>query len=374
MNTAQIKLKNTPEQIELIKAMASPDTAKADAARETFAEFIGPIILQVLNLASMAGIIYEDWPYNEDDMPSFPLDLFYGTSANEVKVWQQNAPGGLGSSLVAGLQELILQTYNLDTAVSILEKTVRRGRLPYVAMALNRMSQELLLKQERNAWYIVLQALAQANTNSLAHAQLTDTNGSATGLVQLDDFNNLITRTKRINVAFDKAGTPDVMYSKGATDAFMSPEKVAQIRAFAYQPMNTRSGAVTTSGATSIALPDAIRQEIFENAGLAEIYGVTIHEMLEFGYSAKYNNIFIPIWNTATSSSLTSANNEVIVAVDRTRKACIRPIAQNSDNGATLIVKVDDQWPRRSGKLGWFGSLTEGRVVADARALTGLIC
>jgi hypothetical protein len=304
-------------------------------------------------------------------MPSFPLDLFYGTKANEVKVWQQNAPGGLGTSIVAGLQELILQTYRLDTAVYLLEKTVRRGRLPYVAMALNRMSQELLLKQERNAWYIVLQALAQATTNGLTHAQLTDTNGSGTGFVQLDDFNNLITRTKRINVAFDGSSTPDVMYSKGATDIFMSPELVANIRAFAYQPMNTRQA---TSGTTSIPLPDAIRQEIFDNAGLAEIYGVTVHEMLEFGLSAKYNNIFIPLWNTATSSSLTTGNNQVMLAVDRTRKACIRPIAQNADNGATLIVKVDDQWPRRSGKLGWFGSLDEGRLVADARALTGLIC
>jgi hypothetical protein len=35
---------------------------------------------------------------------------------------------------------------------------------------------------------------------------------------------------------------------------------------------------------------------------------------------------------------------------------------------------VDDQFTSRSGKLGWVGQVTEGRIVIEDRALSGLVC
>jgi len=150
----KIKLKNTPDQIELIKAMGSKTASVAFEAQESFAAFIGPVIQKVLDLATFSSMVYVDWPYNEDDMPTLPLDLFYDASVNTVQCWSQNTAGGLGTSLITGLQEIGIQTYRLDSAVSWNNKNLRRGRLPYVTLGVNRMQQELARKQERNAFLV----------------------------------------------------------------------------------------------------------------------------------------------------------------------------------------------------------------------------
>lgn len=274
---------------------------------------------------------------------------------------------------MTGLQELKISTYTLDSAVSVLEKTVKRGRLPYVSLAMNRMAQEMLAKQERNAWIVILKALGEASTNGNKHV----ITGNTANVLQLDDFNKLLTRSRRINVAFN-GGTPEASYSNGPTDIFFSPEMMEQIRGFAYQPMNTRAGK-TTSGKesdTAVPMPDSIREEIFRNAGAAEIYGVTLHQMLEFGVSQPYNTLFANqitgTINGPGGSGFATGTDEVVVAADLTREAIIRPVAINSETGGQVVVQVDDQFVKRSGKLGWFSKVEEGRVVLDSRVLTGI--
>ena len=47
----KLKLKNTPEQVELIKALGSRNAAVSREANEAFAAFIGPVVSKVLNEA-----------------------------------------------------------------------------------------------------------------------------------------------------------------------------------------------------------------------------------------------------------------------------------------------------------------------------------
>ena len=365
MNNVELKLKNTPEQIELFEAAASSDSIKRAQAQEAIAKFIGPVIRQVIDLAGFTQDLYDEQPYNEDDTPMFPLDLYYGAGVNSVTVWQQNSAGGLGTTNVYGLQEMPIQTFRLDSAVSFNEKTIRRGRLPYISLGLNRMAQELLRKVENNGFYILLKALAEARTNSLEHLIQSAT----ADVLQLDDFNKLITRSKRINSAWD-GGTPTAPYSNGATDLYLSPEMMEQIRAFAYQPMNTR-GVPNSDESTVIPLPERIREEIYNNAGVPEIYGKAIHELHELGISKRYNTIFDNLYSGALTFG--TANQELVIGVDRSRKALIKPIAQNADNSSTFESKVDDQWTLRSGKLGWFTAAEMGFVCVDSRILSGLV-
>ena len=147
----KFKFKNTPEQVELIKAMGSKRPEVSREATEAFAAFIGPVIQQVLSQADTASAVYSDVVYDEDDNPSYPLDLFYEqrNADNYVTVFQQNIAGGLPSSQVAGANELKVATYKLDAAVSFLKKYARRGRLDVVSKAVERMAQEVLVKQER---------------------------------------------------------------------------------------------------------------------------------------------------------------------------------------------------------------------------------
>lgn len=367
----KIKLKNTPDQIELIKAMGSKDRSVALEAQTAFAAFLGDVIQVVLAQAGLAPLIYTDLPFDPDDTPSFPLDLYYDQDVDYIQVWSQSIAGGLPSSTVEGNKEMKISTYELDSAVNFLGKYARKSRLDVVAKAISRLSQEVLVKQERNAWAVAIRALAEAVTKGTKHV----ISATTPNIFQVNDLNKLLTLAKRVNTSF-AGGTPEAMFSQGATDLFISPEIKEQVRSFAYQPMNTRTvdgTAGTPAGSsTALGLPDSIREEVFRNAGNQEIYGVTLHEMLELGDAQKYNALF-STFNTVNSYSFTAATDQIVIGVDVAREALKRAIATDPETNSSFTTQPDDQFIARQDKVGFYGSLCEGRVCIDSRALLGVI-
>lgn len=356
----KIKLKNTPEQIELIKAMGSRDNTTAAEATQAFAAFIGPVVSKVLMQAGTASAIYTDTPFDEDDNPSIPLDLYFDKNQDHVTVWSQNVAGGLPSSTVEGFSELKVSTYRLDSAVSFLKRYARRGRLDVISKAVERMTNEVLVKQERNAWAVVLKALAEARTGSITNntvvgGHIIDATSSAQ--FELGNLNELMTLVKRINTSYAGGSTTDVY---GLTDLFVSPEVKADIRAFAYNPIGVAS---TTD------LPAGVREDIYRGAGTQELYGVTIHELVELGVSGKYSTLFDALKG---SQGFTSGSDELLIGLDLSKESFIRPVARQAESGGTFTVLPDDQFVARSEKTGFYGSLEEGRVCIDARAVAGI--
>lgn len=368
----KIQFDKNPEQIELIKALASENKSVSLQAQEAFAAFISDVVQQVLLQAGTASLIYRDVEFDEDDSPSIPLDLYYGAGEGTISVWSQTVGGGLPSSFVQGLQEMKVNTYRLDSAISMEKRYVRRARLDVVAAGLERMANELLVKQERNAWAVVLKALAEATTGGIKHV----VRSTADGTFQVADVNKLWTLVRRLNSAYT-GGTPQNLQSRGLTDLFVSPEIKEQIRGFAYQPMNTRAGGASTTGL--IALPDSVREEIYRAAGTQEIFGVTINEMLELGASKKYNDLFLTMAggtytpDGGASAFSSSSADELIIGVDSTRNAFLRPVAIASESRGQVKVLPDDQFHSRAQKVGFYSYVEEGRAVTDARAIVGLI-
>jgi hypothetical protein len=364
----KIQFEKNPEQIELIKALASDNKIVAAEAQEAFAAFIGDVIQQVLLQSSTASAFYRDVEFDEDDSPSIPLDLYYGLNEGHISVWSQTVGGGLPTNFVQGLQEMKVNTYRLDSAISMDKRYVRRARLDVVAAGLERMANELLVKQERNAWAVILKLLADAETNNSKHVFRAGTPGT----FQLDDMNKLWTLVRRLNTAYT-GGTPVGNQSRGLTDIYVSPEIKEQIRGFAYQPMNTRNGAGNSAG--NVALPDNVREDIYRSAGTNEIFGVKIHELLELGRSRKYNDLFGALAGNTQfgGSAFNSAASELIIGVDSTRNAFLRPVAIQSETRGQVKVLPDDQFLARSQKVGFYSFVEEGRVAVDAKAAVGLI-
>ena len=356
----KIKLKNTPEQLELVKAMGSRDVAVAKEATEAFAAFIGPVVSKVLMQAGTASAIYSDAPYDEDDNPSLPLDLYYNQNQDYVTTWSQTVAGGLPSSTVEGFSELKVSTYRLDSAVSFLKRYARRGRLDVVSKAVERMSNEVLVKQERNAWAVVLKALAEATSNGADHIVPATTAGT----LQLKDLSDLMTLVKRINTSYAGGTTTD---SYGLTDLFISPEIMGQVRELAFNPV----GASSAVNPLEVA-PNNVREEIFRNAGAGELFGVTLHQLVELGLTGKYNTLF-STFAAGAGVSFNASNQQILVGVDLSKESFIRPVARQAESGGTFTVLPDDQFVTRSEKTGFYGFLEEGRVCIDGRAIAGII-
>jgi|7_EtaG_2_1085326.scaffolds.fasta_scaffold00888_14 hypothetical protein len=385
----KLKLKNTPEQVELIKALGSRDQTVSAEAASAFASFIGPVISKVIATAGTSNLIFSDVRYDEDDSPSYPLDLYYDESEGYVTTWSQNIAGGMPTSQVEGVAEMKIATYRLDSAVSFLKKYARKSRLDVISKALERMAQEVLIKQERNAWAVILKALAQATSaHSTAYAQ-TDQNGGhilaseKMGDFKVNDLSRMLTLMRRLSTSWS-GHTPAGGDAYGLTDLFVSPEIKQQIRAFAYNAMNSVSDTRGT-----VALPDNVREDIFRAAGTSEIYGVRISDLLELGMAKKYNTLFASFLGASqtiahddsdadqddvfSNSAEVGTGHQILIGLDGSRESFIRPVAVQHDSGGTFSALPDDQFAARADKTGFYGFLEEGRVCIDAKAIVGMV-
>ena len=104
----KIVLKRTDEQVELIKALASKNREVAYDAQVALAEFIGPVLAEVINNAPTVSNLFTSLQFNAEDNPSIPLDLYYDVFDEDyIKVYSKgpdltsNPAAGDGSGLTA---------------------------------------------------------------------------------------------------------------------------------------------------------------------------------------------------------------------------------------------------------------------------------
>jgi len=399
-----ITLERTPEQVELVKACASKNRDVAFEAQAVLAEFIGPVLAEVINTAPTVSNLFSSLQFNSEDNPSIPLDLYYDIDDEDyVQIWSQQVPGGLPTNTVApSHSEVKFTTYNLDSAVSFNKRYAARSRLDVVSKTFTRIAQEILLKQEQTAANMIFTALAKATTNNTKHV----IRSAQQGRFLLADLNKLFTLAKRINTSWT-GGTPESRRGRGVTDLLVSPEIVEEIRGMAYNPINTigSDGKKPAAGdSANIPGTDSMREAVFNSAGIPEFYGVSIMEFNEMGsqdafdtskaYSDGSNN---EKWNTVFGQMAMDANNQgikypdffvskdhsgekkfskgeqIVLGVDLSRDSMIRAVAVDAESGSEFNLVVDDQFVTRQAKVGYYGSLDEGRVILDDRVLTGII-
>jgi len=373
----EIKIKNTADQVELIKAMASKDPNTRYEARAAVAELVGPVISEVINNAPTLSNFYKRMPFSEFDNPSIPLDLFHDITDDAfIQIHSQTQAGGLSTNeMHLGSDELKFKSYPLDSAWSFNKRYAKQARLDVVSAIFTRMAQEFLLLQEKtsvNQWCgALVTAASKINGTSTAGNHVLAAN--VAGTISIHDFNRLLTRSKRIWSNYS-TGTPVGGSRFGITDLIMSPEMTQEIRAMAYNPVNT-TAVPNTDESTAIPATDEMRNQIMKSAGYPSIFDVNIIELLEMGINQRYNKIFSEINALEGSTvSFTQATDEILLGIDRSKtNALIRPVIMDEDASADVSVSPDDQFVDRSKKIGYYASMNEARIVLENRALTGLV-
>mgnify|MGYP001265623198 CR=1 FL=1 len=387
-----ITLKRTEEQVELIKAMASKNRNVAYEAQAAAAEFVGPVLSEVMNNAPTLSNMFTSFQFNDDDNPSIPLDLYHDISDEDyLEVYSQSVPGGLPSNTITPLHsELKFATYRMETAVDFDRRYAARSRLDVVSKTFSRIAQELLQKQEFTSANLLLGVLANAETNGSGHVVAS----ASENQFLIADVNTLITHAKRLNTAWN-GGTP-ITGTRGVSDLLVSPEIMGEVRAMAYNPINTRGNAggasinvdgtdqgdVSVPGSGVIPATEQMRNALYANAGASELYGIALTEINELGVGQRFNEVFKGLIGSTTNKKgdvghdtggTFGANDEVIIGIDRGRESLMRAIAVDSETGAELNLVADDQYTARQSKIGYYGSIEEGRMVLDKRAVTGIV-
>ena len=338
--------------------------------------------------------MFTSFSFNEDDNPSIPLDLYHDINDTDyIEIYTQNVPGGLPSNNIApSHSELKFTTYRLETALDFDRKYAARSRLDVVSKTFSRLAQELMLKQESTSANLLLGVLAVAKTNSSSANHVIKSTNEDQFL--LHDVNRLITHAKRINTAWNQ-GTP-LTQNRGVTDLLISPEIMGEIRSMAYNPINTRglsststvdipAGTDAAGGTTTVSNPGAgvipateqMRNALYQNAGASELYGLALTELNELGKGQRFNNVFGSVLTSGNglghSGDFNKSTDELIIGIDKTRESLMRAVATDSDTGAELRLMADDQYSVRQSKIGYYGAIEEGRMILDARVLTGIV-
>ena len=377
----KITIKRTEDQLALIKAMGSNNREEAYEAQAAVAELLGPVVSEVINNAPTIGNLYTTISYGEDDNPSLPLDLFHDiTDEDYIEVYSQQVAGGLPYSQVfPAHNELKFSTYTLDSALAFDRKYVRKARLDVVSKTFTRMAQEVLLKQTTTAFNVLATALVKGTGTGTTAGGSIIGSSSADRFV-LADFNNLITKSKRINSSFS-GGTPVGGVKSGISDLLVSPEMVEELRAMAYNPINTAEAPYGSAVKDSLPAPDALRQELFSAAGLPSFYGINVMEINEMGIGQRFNKLFgavvasegATVIGGGGSGTWSTADDEILIGIDRSKDALIRPTVVGEGTPSEFQVLVDDQFSVRQNKIGYYGKVEEGRLCIDNKALIGLV-
>jgi hypothetical protein len=381
-NPFTIKIERTDAQIDLVKKLGSRNKVESMAAAEAIAAILPQPILQVILQAALFSSLYTTQGYDAGTAPFVNLDPYFDIRAkNFVQVWSQFQPGGTATNFSQGLSQLFVQVAPLTSAVSANKNSLRAADLDYLGAVLTKMAQEVLVQQEINAAQVLMGSIAGARIDFNAANTATDnliiSRSTAANIFGPADFNNIMTKYDRVVSSF-VGGTP--MGGKNGIDTIVgSVEWMGQVRAMAYNPVNTRNGAETTSGASSLAAPEALREEIFRNAGLASFFGVELRKAWELGVGKEYNAMLstylgstaILGHNDSGSGAFTPASEEFVIGLNSQMFDLVR--MRERDGGQEVIVTPDDTFTIRSDKVGFVGEVREGYVSIDGRAKYALV-
>jgi hypothetical protein len=157
----------------------------------------------------------------------------------------------------------------------------------------------------------------------------------------------------------------------------VSPEVVESLRALAYNPVNTAGAmgkTIASGGSAWIPATDDMRNDIYRNAGIPEFYGISLMEINELGPNQKFQKLYVALGGKDEGSAGAAAldTGDLMIGLDRSRESLFRAVALDSETGSEFTLSADDQYSVRQQKIGYYGSLEEGRMILDNRVLSGI--
>jgi len=373
----KIKLKEKPEQIALIKAMGSSDEETSAKAMKVFANLVGPLARKVLDETNIIDSLYDTISVGEFEPRTIPLDDFYNVDKPDyVRVTFSSQPGDLAYSQLTGADDIPFTTFVVTSAIAMYRKYLKAGRIQHAENGIRKMINEVRFKMKRQGIQPILDSVANVQTNGQYHV----TRSHQAGRFVLADLNRLETLASRI-VTSALGGTANASGARGITDLLVSPEIVEDIRAIAYNPMNTvaADGGAPANTEDGIAAPESLRNEVYGAAGIPSLYGCNIIQMVEMGVGQDFNTIFDAfagsnayVDNAGTGTAVfNGATEQIVLGINRSVdvNGLIKVEISDSESGSTFNALPDNQFVAREGKVGFYGQVEAGYLSVEPRNL-----
>lgn len=371
-----ISIEKTKKNSAIFRKMADEeDFQGAMKARQAFAAFIRDPIYDVIEAYPALQRLFTNYQYDYGTPSTIPLaPLFDIRDAGFVRVWAQSRPGGLATSSNSDVSELVVNTYEVQSAVAFRLNFVRAARVDVIATYLEHMSQNFLKKTETNSAVVISAMSAQTTYQLRGTATRQVYRALNQGTVLPQDISKLFTLMTRINTP--NIGGTAASASRSITTIVGSPEFSEQLRNMAFEPLNNVLRATYP-----LAGPEALRNEIYDSGINPSIYGMEIVTLNDLGINQPYNILFAAAaagisyagYGGSGTAVFSPGSEQVAWAFNKNVKSLARLTETNPDTGASLRVLADNQFSNRSEEIGFYAKMREGRAGLDGRGIATLV-
>ena len=335
-------LRGSEAVLTALRATASADTNVRERAQQALAAALNAPLRQGIFDADNLGGIFERQVLAPGAQSNYPLDFVQPGEEDEFIAFAMPKQGAIPERHVEG-DELWVPTFEIANAIDWSLKYAREARFDIIMRALQVYEMGFIRKINSDGWRTILTAadgrgLVVTANGAAPFTGSTVVPSAAAGQFTKELISRLKTAMKRGAGGNGNAGV--------LTDLHMSAEAMEDVRAWDVDEID-----------------EYTRREIFTSReyGLAQIYGVVLHEMTEFGEGQEYE----------TFISSTLARSHQVVASATLKEYCIGLDLSTSDSFVMPIRSeletFEDPTLYRRRKAGVYGYMEHGFGVLDGR-------
>lgn len=326
--------------LQLLRDMASSDKRKAEAARQAFAaELVAPLRRGIFD-ADNLGDIYVPQVIPMGSTASYPLDFVRPGEEDLYTAYTLAEQGRLPERRVEA-SEINVPTFKIGNSIDWDIKFMKEARWDVVKRAMQVFEAGFVRKINSDGWRTVL--AAGADRGLLVEASGLAVLTGATSPISTPPSPGIFTKelVSRLHTAMTRGAGGNGNAGR-LTDLYLSLEAMECVRAW-----------------DANRVDEFTRREIFvsKDKGLAQVYGVILHPMTEFGIGQEYQDFLVNV----LSLGLPVNTAEFCVGLDLSQKdSFVMPIKEE-------LEVYDDEALVRFQRMGVFGWMRHGFACLDNR-------
>lgn len=333
----------TPEQVkelsQALKACGSEENDVRATAQKAFAaQLQAPIRRAVFDENNHAGIFEPD-VLEAGATPNYPLDFVKPGDEDNFIAFTISKAGRIPERHVEG-DELWVTTFRVGNSIDWDIRYMREARFDVVSRAIQVYEAGYVRKNNTDAWRVIMSAAYDRGMIVTASGAAPFTGNAPISNPPTDGafVKELLSRAKTAMMR----GAGGNGNAGKLTDVYLSPEAMEDVRAWGTNQVD-----------------EFTRREIMVAAdgSIAQIYGVRLHPMTEFGQGQEYQNFL----TTTLGASLPTNTLEWAVGLDlSTNDSFVEPIKQE-------LMTLEDPALYRQQRMGIYGWMEHGLAVLDSR-------